>query len=427
MHDVKGKRVTVFGLGHFGGGINVSKWLAQQGAHVLVTDKESREQLADSVAQLAGLPIEYRLGEHRIEDFTSADLVVISPAIPPSNEFLLAAQRAGMPVTLEIALFIERCPSKIIGVTGTKGKSTTTSMLGAMLRQKHTVHVGGNIGGSLLFDLPKIATDDLVVLELSSYMLEHLKPMQWSPHVAVVGMIGRDHLEWHGGETAYVDAKKNLVRFQSDADYAVLNEESPAACGFADQTRSKVVRFNTNSSDKLNLPVAGDHNQLNAQGAFAAARLFGITWDQAQRAMQTFTPLPHRLQLVHESNGVKWINDSIATIPEAAVVAMRAYPKGKVIQIVGGHDKKLDMRQMCQILARECKAVLTIGQLGPALASMMREAPDGAAELRECETLDRAVAEAHKLAAPGDIILLSPGCASYGQFHNFEERGEKFV
>src|SRR3954454_51474 len=244
MHDVKSKRVTVFGLGHFGGGINVSKWLVQQGARVLVTDKESEKDLADSVKQLAGLPIEFRLGEHRVLDFTSADLVVISPAIPPTNELLLAAKRAGVPVTLEIQLFIERCPAKILGVTATKGKSTTSSMLGAMLRQKHTVHVGGNIGGSLLFDLPKMGTDDLVVLELSSYMLEHLKPMQWSPHVAVVGMIGRDHLEWHGGETAYVDAKTNLVRLQSDAHYAVLNEEPPAARGFADQTRAKVVRFN---------------------------------------------------------------------------------------------------------------------------------------------------------------------------------------
>src|SRR5690348_2117903 len=129
MQDVKGKRVTVFGLGHFGGGINVSKWLAQQGARVLVTDKESRDALADSVAQLAGLPIEYRLGEHRTDDFTSADLVVISPAIPSTNEYLLAAKRAGVPVTLEIQLFIERCPAKTVGVTGTKGKSTTTAML----------------------------------------------------------------------------------------------------------------------------------------------------------------------------------------------------------------------------------------------------------------------------------------------------------
>jgi UDP-N-acetylmuramoylalanine--D-glutamate ligase len=240
-------------------------------------------------------------------------------------------------------------------------------------------------------------------------------------------MIGRDHLEWHGGEEAYVKAKQNLVRFQKPTDHAVLMESCPAACGFADHTRSKVVRFNTNSSDKFTLPIAGDHNQLNAQGAFMAAKIFGITRDDAQRAMHSFSPLPHRLQLVHESGGVKWINDSIATIPEAAVVAMQSYPRGKVIQIVGGYDKKLDMRPMCQTLARECKAILTIGDLGPALASMIRHTPERTAELKECSSLHHAVDEARKLAQDGDIILLSPGCASYGPFVNFEQRGEAFA
>ena len=427
MEPLRNKRVTVFGLGHFGGGINVSRWLCAQGAQVLVTDKQSREDLKDSVKQLEGLPIEFRLGEHRADDFTSADLVVISPAIPPTNELLLATRKAGVPVTLEIELFIERCPAKMIGVTATKGKSTTTSMLGAMLREKHRVHVGGNIGGSLLFDLPNIQSSDLVVLELSSYMLEHLRPREWSPHVAVVGMIGRDHLTWHGGEEAYVDAKRNLVRFQSANDFAVLSDESPAARGFADQTRAKVVRFNSKSHPPFELPIAGEHNQLNAQGAFSAANLFGITWDDAQRAMHSYKPLPHRLELVHESNDIRWINDSIATIPEAAIVAMRAYPRSKVIQIIGGDSKNLDMKPMCETLARECKAVLTIGLLGPKLAEMIRDVADRKAELFECQTLDRAVAEAKRLARPADVVLLSTGCASYDQFHNFEERGERFA
>jgi UDP-N-acetylmuramoylalanine--D-glutamate ligase len=373
------------------------------------------------------LPIEFRLGEHRTEDFTSADLVVISPAVYPTNEYLLAARKAGVPVSLEIQLFIERCRGKILGVTATKGKSTTTAMLGAMLREKHTVHVGGNLGGSLLFDLPKIAPDHLVVLELSSYMLEHLAPMQWSPRVALVGMIGRDHLDWHGGETGYVRAKQNLVRFQKPGDHAILNGECPAACGFADHTRAKIIRFNSKSEKPFELPMAGDHNQLNAQGAFAAANLMGISWDDAQHAMRSFQPLPHRLQLVHEGGGVKWINDSIATIPEAAIVAMRAFPRGKVIQIVGGYDKKLDMREMCETLARECKAVLTIGDLGPTLAHMIRDVSDQKAQLRECGDMASAVEAARKLGQNGDVVLLSPGCASFGQFRNFEERGEEFA
>src|SRR5438270_7508783 len=165
MDDFRDKRVTVAGLGRFGGTVAAARWLVEQGARVLVTDKAAPEKLKEPRRQLEGLPIEFRLGEHRVEDFTSADLVVISPAIPPTNELLIATRAAGVPVTLEIELFIERCPTKIIGVTATKGKSTTTSMLGAMLRQKHRVHVGGNIGGSLLFDLPKIESTDLVALE----------------------------------------------------------------------------------------------------------------------------------------------------------------------------------------------------------------------------------------------------------------------
>ena len=206
-----------------------------------------------------------------------------------------------------------------------------------------------------------------------------------------------------------------------------MNEENPAACGLASLKRANVVRFNTRSSAPFTLHLAGEHNQLNAQGAFAAASIFGISHDDAQRALDDFKGLPHRLELVHESNGVKWINDSIATIPEAAVVAMQSYPPGKVIQIVGGYDKKLEMRAMCEALARQCKAVLTIGALGPGLAAMMRDVTNQSANILECGKLEQAVDEAKKLAQPGDVVLLSTGCASYDQFSNFEARGELFA
>src|SRR5687767_4303187 len=169
MTDLSDKRVTVAGLGRFGGGIAVSRWLVQQGARVLVTDQAKADALIESVRQLDGLPIEFRLGEHREEDFAKADLVVASPAMPPGSPYLQAARANGVPVTTEIRLFVERCFARIVGVTGTKGKSTTTALLGEMLKQKHRTHVGGNIGKSLLFELPNIRKDDLVVLELSSF------------------------------------------------------------------------------------------------------------------------------------------------------------------------------------------------------------------------------------------------------------------
>lgn len=241
-----GKRITVAGLGRFGGGIAVTRWLCSQGANVLVTDLDTKENLSESLRQLEGLPVEYRLGEHREKDFAGADIIVASPAVPLQNKFTQAARSAGKIVTTEIRLFIERCPARIIGVTGTKGKSTATAMLGRMLEPITKTWVGGNIGKSLLADLEKIGKDDLVVLELSSYMLEYLRDMRWSPHVALVTMISSDHLPWHGSQEAYVDAKRNIIRFQQPEDIAVLNEDDPTSTGLHWKRRGKL--FSTASS-----------------------------------------------------------------------------------------------------------------------------------------------------------------------------------
>lgn len=428
MQNVTDKRVTVAGLGHFGGGIEVARWLVSQGARVLVTDREKPEKLADSVQKLAGLPIEFRLGEHREQDFTECDLVVTSPAIGPTNPLLVAAAGAGIPVTTEIRLFIERCPGEIIGITGTKGKSTTTALLGLMLQGQYKTWVGGNIGGSLLEKLPRMCKQDLVVLELSSYMLEHLRSMQWSPHVAVVTMLTQDHVEWHGSVEAYVDAKKNIVRFQRPSDIAVLSEENEQCASFARDAKGRVVFYGLQNRKPFELKIAGAHNQLNAQAAYAAADAYGITWDDAQRAVRDFGGLPHRLQLVHESNGVRYYNDSIATIPEAAVAALESFPAKRVIQIVGGYDKKLPLGAMCAALTRRAKAVLCIGQTGPQIVKMMGQADlQSAAAVYECGDLATAMKLAKQIAVPGDIVLLSTGCASYGQFVNFEARGDAFT
>ncbi len=427
MPELHHRRITVAGLGRFGGGIEVSRWLAREGAKVLVTDKEPAEKLRDSIDKLRGLPIEFRLGGHRAEDFTKTDLVVTSPAIPPTSEFLQAARDAGVPVTTEIRLFIERCRCPILGVTGTKGKSTTTAMLGAILRTRFPAWVGGNIGGSLLDRLPQIEPEHVVVLELSSYMLEHLRPMRWSPHIAVVTMVGKDHLEWHGSLENYVDAKRDIVRFQSAADFAVLNENDATARTFAEVTKADVVTFGSNDSEPFRLSLIGKHNQLNAQAAFAAARSMGLDRESASEALRGFKGLPHRLQVVHVRDGVTFVNDSIATLPEAAIAACEAFAQGTVVQIVGGYDKHLDMSGMCEHLARRCKAVLTIGALGSSLAAEMRGSLQRRAEVHECGGLTNAMAAARRLVSRGDVILLSPGCASYDQFVNFEARGDEFT
>ncbi len=424
MQEVRNKRVTLAGLGRFGGQIAAAKWLVEQGAKVLVTDKDPADKLAESVRQLHGLPIEFVLGEHREQDFTDTDLLVISPAIYPKNPYLQKAIAAGVPVTMEIQLFIERCPGTIVGVTGTKGKSTTTDLLGKMLATKFHTFVGGNIGHSLLSDLHAMSKTDVVVLELSSYMLHHLAPMKWAPHVAVVTMLTADHVEWHGSVESYLDAKMNIVRFQRPNDVAVLNLEDDTAQAFAREARSRIVNYG-GAREPIELSLPGAHNQLNAQAALAAAMAMGVTFDEAQEAVRSARGLPHRMELVYEAHGVRWYNDSIATIPEAAVAALQSFPRRRVIQIVGGSSKKLDMTALCNALSERAKAVLCIGHTGPEIGEMLGESP--AVATYQCGDLASAVKMARSIATDGDVVLLSPGYASFGQFDNFEKRGEAFA
>lgn len=424
--DFRNQRITLAGLGKFGGQIAAARWLAEQGAHVLITDQTSPDKLKPSIDQLKDLPITWRVGEHRVEDFTNTDLVVASPAIPPTNRYIREARAAGVKVTSEIVLFAERCPAKVVAITGTKGKSTTTALLGEMLKTRYTTHVGGNIGRSLLAELPTISRDDVVVLELSSFMLHYLREISWSPHVAVVTMLANDHLDWHGSPESYLAAKRAIVEFQKPSDFAVLNEGCPVCREFAKTTQAKIIWFGTRDRQPFDMALPGAHNQVNAQAAFAAASTLGITRDAANAITKTFQGLAHRLSLVHESDGVRFYNDSIATIPQAAVAALEAFPPHTVIQIVGGSDKPgLDYPAMCRALSRRAKAILCIGATGDSLAKMLEET--GAPNVHRCGKLERAVQTAKRLAKPGDVVLLSTGYASYDQFSNFEERGNAFA
>lgn len=465
MIEFGGKRVTVMGLGRFGGGASAARWLATQGAKVTATDLQSADGLAGTLRELKGLDVTFKLGGHDEADFTGADLVVANPAVPPDNEYLRAAARARVPITTEIVLLIERLPGRLVfGVTGTKGKSTTAALLAKMLegwrplpphraqRVRGTrsglvdlswrghpeapgapeatqagprkVWLGGNIGGSLLEKLPQISQDDFVVLELSSFMLHYLGQRRWSPHIAVVTMVETDHAAWHGGTEAYHEAKRNIVRFQAKDDFAVVPTFSKLGREFGDFTPGTVIEY----GKRANLPevfaprLLGKHNRYNERAAFAAAHLVGVYPDQAAAAVANFAGLPHRLQLVHEDeHGVKWINDSIATIPEAASAACGAFAAGRVIQIVGGSDKGLPLEAMAQVLTQRCKAALCIGQMGPAVAKLVGD------KAIACGDIATAAARARELAAEGDVVLLSPGFASYDQFRNFEERGEAFI
>jgi UDP-N-acetylmuramoylalanine--D-glutamate ligase len=418
MESFDGARVTVMGLGRFGGGIGVTRWLAEQGADVLVTDRAPAEQLEASIASIQDLidagSVELRLGEHNVSDFTTCDVVIANPAVPKpwENRFLRAAEAAGVRITTEIRLLVKRLPNRdhTIGVTGTAGKSTTSAMIAHLLRdQGKRVWLGGNIGGSLLANLHEMTGDDFVVLELSSAQLYWLDG-DWSPHVAVLTNFVPNHLDWHGDVEHYRRSKQNIVLGAATC---------VASDAFASWCANAVV---PPSHDRIELSIPGAHNRLNAALAIAAT-------GGDPCALSDFAGLPHRLQFAGESGGVRIYNDSKCTTPEGAALAVAAFDEpgwpgaSEVRLICGGHDKQVDLSPMVDAAAR-CGGVYTIGATGPALSKAVREA--GGA-VQECGDLATAVTRAASDAETGEVLLLSPGCASWDQFTNYEERGDAFV
>jgi UDP-N-acetylmuramoylalanine--D-glutamate ligase len=452
MHSFQSKRVVVMGLGQFGGGAGVARFLCEQGARVLVTDQSTPEQLADSVKAISDLPVELRLGEHREADFAEADLIVVNPAVKPhGNKYIAAARNAGVPLTSEIRLLVERLPDRqrVVGITGSAGKSTTTAMVGHLL--EHTgqrAWVGGNLGGSLLPQLPHIAADDWVILELSSFMLEGLGVDRWSPHIAVITNLSPNHLDWHGTFDEYAAAKAHIVGHQQRDDVAILG---PGVAPLIAQPASRVVDMPPVEGNEIKLLIPGTHNVQNAMTALAIAQHMGIAEGDAREALRSFAGLRHRLQFVCEHNEVRYFNDSKSTTPDAAIMALRSFPAGKVHAILGGYDKGSNLTPLAKFAAEHCHAIYTIGQTGDTIAhaaaneatviTLMNDtgAPRPStcggvagwthppAQIVRSGTLDQALLDMATRVRRGDIVLLSPGCASWDQFRHFEVRGSAFV
>lgn len=435
--DITGRRITVMGLGRFGGGIGVTRYLARQGARVTVTDRASSDRLADAIAQIQPLidqgAVTLRLGEHRHEDFASADLVIASPAVakPWANQYLDAARTAGVEITTEIALLVKALgnPARIVGVTGSAGKSTTASMIACILRPHRRVHLGGNIGGSLLETMDDVATDDFVVLELSSAMLHWLGHDHWSPGVAVVTNLAENHLDWHGDFKHYEQSKRAIINNQQADDSAIL----PADLAHWNNG-AHIVTPADQPDDlagvRLNCPGAHnrDNAQLAARAACAALRRIGISASTTQcaQALSTFEALPHRLELVAQTETLRAYNDSKSTTPESTRRAVEALLEHgganppAIHLICGGSDKGADFAPLVEAAPR-CAAVYTIGSTGPAIAGAV-----GAAAV-ECGNLEAAITAALDRIGPDSILLLSPACASYDQFESYAERGEAFT
>jgi UDP-N-acetylmuramoylalanine--D-glutamate ligase len=435
-----GRRVLVVGLGRFGGGTGVTRWLAGQGARVVVTDLATEEQLKGSLKEIRDLDVELRLGRHDEGDLAGVDLVVVNPAVPKARSvFFRMILKRGVPWTTEINLFCERCPSRVVGVTGTYGKSTTCAMLAnaarACLETDHApftrVHLGGNIGCSLLNRLHEIRPSDLVVLEMSNAQLEDLPRIGWAPHVAVITNLFPNHLDRHGSWEAYLQAKLNIVRDPTESSLIVLgplDREVEEMVDAALPLESRRVVRVLPADPPVTLRVAGAHNRINADCVLTTARVLGLDESVTRKALHSFAGLPHRLQRVRMLDGVDYVNDSKSTSPAATATALGSV-KGRLVVIVGGQDKGVSLHDCTAALADRCRAVICIGESGPRFARSVREASADrpGLEVREAQALPQAVEMARSIAEPGDVVLFAPGGPSFDAYANFEERGRHFI
>lgn len=485
VDDIKGMRITVMGFGIHGGALGVSKWLLRRGARLTVTDLRDQHALAGSIAELERTFLKehgaqgrgkvhrprYVLGLHRDEDFTGADLVIKNPAVPAENPYVRKAIRAGVRVETEASLFVLLCPVPVTAITGTKGKSTTATLLGEIAKaHDRRAVVGGNMRISqydaldrLLASSRKDRKPPPVVLELSSWQLEGLAPNKVSPAVGVITNVMRDHLNRYGGSMEkYADAKALAIAYQKDGDVAVLNADDRIVAGMPSSGRPKGARyagrrlwFSMNPLSKpregcfvrerkviarMNgkeqalfpvsaIPVPGAHNVANVLAASAAALALGVPAPTIAKAVRAFKGVPGRLEEIAVIRGVRYVNDTTATMPDASIAALRAIAPTKekrVLLITGGADKDLEFGAWAKEVAARAKRVIMFdGTATMRMESALRVAKTSAPIVGARDMRD-AVREAAAHARRGDIVLLSPGCASFGTFMNEFDRGEKF-
>jgi UDP-N-acetylmuramoylalanine--D-glutamate ligase len=441
------------GLGLFGGGKGLTEFLCGLGASVTVTDKRGPEVLAPVIAELGHLPVRWVLGEHREEDFLRADLVLPNPAVPRGADLLRLCVERGIPLDTEMNLFFKYCRGRICAVTGSNGKTTTTTLAALMAEKRWPgTRAGGNIGKSLLPEVESIAPGEWVVLELSSFQLEDLAAIDRRPEVSVVTNLSPNHLDRHVTYEAYVEAKAEILRPADDPNTAVLNGEdalvrswasprrrtvffgrtasvTPRAAGvWIDEDRGEVFTSRGAKRTVLfrsrDLRIPGRFNLLNAAAAAGAATAMGIEPAEIAAAVKEFRAVEHRLEPVLERDGVIYVNDSIATTPESTIAALEALGPNAVF-ICGGSSKGCSFRALGLVLARRARAVVLLGQTAEAIRSSI-PSRRGGPEVTGAANLAEAVAKASALARAGDRVILSPACPSYDMFVNFVERGRRF-
>ncbi len=457
-----GKKVTVMGLGVNQGGLGVSKWLLRQGARLTITDLKDRHALAKSIEELEALraalgkrayPVRYVLGEHRKEDFQDADLVIHNPGVPRDSVYLKVARKAGALIESDMSIFFRLCPKMIVGVSGAKGKTTVTALLGAMLEASFgKVFVAGNIRKSP-YDYAIDSKNDVpIVLELSSWQLESLQAVQRSPNIAVLTNVLPDHLNRYGGMKEYAAAKELIYAWQLPTDIAIVPYDNAYTKKMGARARGErfwasmksvvdeqnglyykkgkaIVRaqgVETVLFEEKDVRLPGAHNLWNALLAGGSAFLRGAKPQAIRRALRSFKGVPHRLERIREFRGVTYWNDTAATTPESSAAAMETvFAKKKGVLIAGGADKELKFAEWAKVVKRFAKEVILFE--GTATPKMVKALEKAGVRIGERATsMQQAVDHAARAAKKGESVLLSPGCASFGLFVNEFDRGDQF-
>lgn len=452
ISDWMNKQVLVIGAARQG--LALARFLAGHGAIVTLNDGRSEQDLQSSKDQLKDLPIHWVLGAHPLELLYRTDLVCVSGGVPLDIPLIVEAKNKNIALSNDSQIFMENVPCPVIGITGSAGKTTTTSLLGDIAQkacsQDRKVWVGGNIGNPLINHVEEMDENDLVILELSSFQLEL---MTISPNIAAIMNITPNHLDRHGTIEAYTAAKANILKHQTSNDYAILNRDDRGSYGLRQLVNGNLVSFgfspipqdqfgsfieqdavwvrNQNTCEEIcklsEITLPGKHNISNVLAACAISHIAGFNIEAIRAAILEFKGVPHRLQFVREWHGIRWINDSKATTPEGSMAAIQAF-SNPIVLLLGGKDKNLPWENLLHLVNQKVDHVILFGDAAEKIHGYIKDMKfqNQNFTLDLCNHLQDAVITASKIAEPGDIVLLSPGGTSYDEFKDFEERGEKF-
>lgn len=450
MNDWNGKRVLILGAARQG--LALARWLALHGAGVTLSDARSEAELRVARESLAEYPIAWALGGHPLELLDSTDVLCLSGGVPLTLPIVAEAAKRGIPLSNDSQIFMEAVPCRTIGITGSAGKTTTTTLVGRMAKNAYgeKAYIGGNIGDPLINYVDNMQADDVAVLEFSSFQLDQ---MTVSPNIAVILNITPNHLDRHGTMEAYTAAKRRILEFQSQEDIAVLGRDDKGAWSLRNRVRGKLYTFSLHELEEgldgtylqdglLNLRdgdaylplilrakvlLRGDHNVLNALAAFAIGHAAGFPLDAMLEAVEDFHGVPHRLELVRELRGVRWYNNSIATAPERTIAVIHAFEE-PIVLLLGGRDKNLPWEELMQLVSERVNHVVLFGEAAEKIEKTVESLGPGAKRftVTRAEGLHEAVLQAAEVAESGDVVLLSPGGTSFDEFKDFEERGERF-